>query len=236
MRGTAHRLRRHMAAHRRLWLAAALGLAGVVVLVGGALYFAGPGNSSIAIVPAARYDTRWTFRELQHQLDAGQVISVTVARNAQNQPSLLANVADGKVAAIDLSTNAADAATALVALGYRDLLTPDAWAAIDARNAASQAGAGDLLRNAMNVVFLVVMVGLLAILLLRMRSTGLLEIRRGQRFATIMPAAPAKAKAAKSAPASTVAVAAARGSSGDVRLADVAGCEEAKLELAEAIE
>src|SRR6185436_18992824 len=100
MRGTAQTLRRHMAAHRRLWLAAALGLAGVVVLVGGALYFAGPGNSSIAIVPAARYDTRWTFRELQHQLDAGQVISVTVARNAQNQPSLLANVADGKVAAI----------------------------------------------------------------------------------------------------------------------------------------
>lgn len=235
MRGYAYRLKRHMARHRRLWLAGSLAVAGLIVVVG-ALYFGAPDNSPIALSPPATYDARWSFRELQSQIDGGHVVSVTVAGNAQNQSSLLANTTDHKVAAIDLSTNAADAAAALVALGYRDLLTPAAWAAIDARTPSSTGGTSDMVRNAMNIGFLVVMLGLLAILLLRMRSSGLLEIRRGQRFATIMPASPANAKAAKAAPATSSVVAAATSSSGDVRLSDVAGCEEAKLELAEAIE
>jgi cell division protease FtsH len=221
-----------VAAHKRLSLAACLALAGLLA-VAGALYFAGPANSPITLAPPAHYDTRWSFRQLQTEIDAGQVASVTVARNAQNQPSLLATMSDNKVAAIDLSTNAADAAAALVALGYRDLLTPDAWAAIDASNTASSSGS-DMLRNFLNIAFLVVMLGLFAILLLRMRSSGLLEIRRGQRFATIMPAAVAKATKASAATSPTVV--SATTASGDVRLADVAGCEEAKLELAEAIE
>jgi len=219
-----------MARHRLLWLAAGLAVAGLVVVVG-ALYFGAPDNSPIALSPPAQYDARWSFRELQSQIDSGHVVSVTVAGNAQNQSSLLANTTDHKVAAIDLSTNAVDAAAALVALGYRDLLTPAAWAAIDARNTSSTGGTSDLVRNAMNIGFLVVMLGLLAIVLLRLRSSGLLEIRRGQRFATIMPASPAKATAATKPSIST-----ATSSSNDVRLSDVAGCEEAKLELAEAIE
>src|SRR3954470_12080181 len=235
MRGLISRLRRHMAGHKRLWLAAGLVIVGLVVVVG-AVYFTAPSNLPIAIAPAAHYDARWSFRELQTQIDGGHVASVTVARNAQNQPSLLAITSDGKAAAIALSANAADAAAALVALGYRDLLTPDAWSAIDARTAATAGGPADMVRNALNIGFLVVMVGLLAMLLLRMRSSGLLELRRSQRFATIMPAIPAKAKAGKASATTSTVVATATTSSGDVKLADVAGCEEAKLELAEAIE
>src|SRR6476619_4175805 len=205
MRGFAYRLRRHMVRHRRLWLAGGLAVAGLVV-VAGALYFGAPSNSPIALSPPAQYDARWSFRELQSQIDGGHVVSVTVAGNAQNQSSLLANTTDHKVAAIDLSTNAVDAAAALVALGYRDLLTPAAWAAIDARNASTTGGTSDVVRNALNIGFLVVMVGLLAIVFLRMRSSGLLEIRRGQRFATIMPATPAKAKTGKSSTATTSAL------------------------------
>lgn len=229
MRALLFRLKLHIAGHRRLWLAGALAVALLGVVVG-ALIFGSPANPPIAFSPAAHYDMRWSFRELQSQIDGGQVVSVTVARNAQNQPSLVARTNAGQFAAIDLSTNAVDAAAALVALGYRDLLTPEAWAAIDART-AGQSGAGDTLRNALNIGFLVVMVGLLAVLFLRMRSSGLLELRRGQRFATIMPGTSAKATAAANANVATATSAA-----GDVRLADVAGCEEAKLELAEAIE
>src|SRR4051794_5129836 len=235
MRGLISRLRRHMAGHKRLWLAAGLVIVGLVVVVG-AVYFTAPSNLPIAIAPPAHYDARWSFRELETQIDGGHVASVTVARNAQNQPSLLAITSDGKAAAIDLSTNAADAAAALVALGYRDLLTPDAWSAIDARTAATAGGPADMVRNALNIGFLVVMGALLAMLLLRMRSSGLLELRRSQRFATIMPAIPAKAKAGKASATTSPVVATAATSSGDVRLEDVAGCEEAKLELAEAIE
>ncbi len=96
MRGYAYRLKRHMARHRRLWLAGGLAVAGLVVVVG-ALYFGAPDNSPIALSPPAHYDARWSFRELQSQIDGGHVVSVTVAGNAQNQPSLLANTTDHQV-------------------------------------------------------------------------------------------------------------------------------------------
>jgi cell division protease FtsH len=230
MRVYWYRLKRPVARHRRLWIASAVAITAVVVIgVGLAVLSPAPAGNG-ANSAAAQYDMRWSFRQLEAQIDAGQVVSVTVAHNAQNQNSLLAKTSSGQLAAVDLSVSASDAAAALVALGYRDLLTPDAWSAIDTRAATSQ-GSGDLVHTLLNAGFLLMMLGILVVLVVRMRQSGLLELRRGTRFSTIMPQSTANAVGSMAASASSPI-----GNSSDVRLADVAGCEEAKLELAEAIE
>jgi cell division protease FtsH len=232
MRVLWFRLRRQIAGHSRRRLVGALTLAAIVV-AGVAIAFstpaapAGPAPSTTN----AHYDMRWSFRELEAQIQAGTVVSVTVTPSATGQGSLLAKASDGKVAAIDLTVSAGEGAAALVALGYRDLLTRDATAAIEARGQRPDPF-GDMVRSLLNLLFLIFVLALLGVLLVRMRASGLLEVRRGSRFATIMPKARASAEVATAAATAAVGI----GSSGQVRLDDVAGCEEAKLELAEPIE
>src|SRR5215213_8645524 len=134
------RIRRRIAAHPRVWLASALSVA-ILAICGAALAFsvgqaagtADPNNPSTA----AHYDVRWSFRELEAHIQSGAVLSVTVRQAAPGQNTLLAKGSDGNTAAIDSSVSVGEAAAALVTLGYRDLLTPEAAAAIDARNLGS---------------------------------------------------------------------------------------------------
>ena len=231
MRVFWYRLRRNIAEHRRLWIIGALSV--LALVIGASSLAPQPAPTTTSTTPAAtQYDVRWSFRQLEAQIQAGTVTSVTVARGEKSQASsLLATTRSGQTAAIDLSTSAADSAAALVALGYRDVLTREAVAAIDARN-APPAGEVDIVRAAINLIVVIVMLVVMVVLLLKMRSSGLLDIRRGSRFSTIMPTT---AKAVDPLNV-TAATAAPQGSAGEVRLADVAGCDEAKLELAEAIE
>jgi ATP-dependent metalloprotease FtsH len=216
----------------RRWAIGALLLA--VALVGGGVAIAHltapPGTRSV--VTATDYDGRWTLLELQDQIEAGRVNSVTVAVSEAGNRLLVAHAGDGRLFGINLTRTPAEAAAALLSLGYGDVLSGEARAAID----ASASGAGpDLLRTVINFGFLAVLVALFLMVVVRLRSSGLPGVgQQSRRFATIMPPAAQKADARVTEEAKAVESAA--GSARPVHLADVAGCDEAKLELAEAIE
>ena len=118
---------------------------------------------------------------------------------------------------------------ALANLGHGDLLTTEAWQAVKAARAAQGPGATEPLRTILAVVFPLALLAVLAILLMRVlgrQGSGTRDV--GSRFTTVLPAT-AKGDTATSAAAPD------RSSTG-VTLADVAGCDEAKLELTETIE
>lgn len=225
-------LRRRIRERPRRWAVAGI-LALVVITGAGALISqltAAPGSRTI--ITASDYDARWTLLELQAQIEAGEVSSVTVATSEAGARLMVARSRDGRTIGISLTVPPAEAAAALVSLGYGDVLSADARAAAGAAPAAT---GGDLLRTVVNLAFLGMIVGLFIMLLVRLRGSGVPGIgQHSRRFATIMPVAVEKAAGRSRAEAGVTD--SAGGSARAVHLADVAGCEEAKLELAEAIE
>ena len=232
MRQLWHLLRSSFTKYRRRWFIGALLLVAVAALGSMAWLEVQRPAADIELGPEATYASRWTLRELQEHIEAGEVSAVTVGRSPAGARVLLAVTQGEEFVAISLTGSIGDATGALASLGYADLLSQEARAAIDARSVPVPA---DPLRLLLNVGFLLLLVGLAVLLFVRLRTSGLSIGRRETRFATIMPAAVPRTSARGEAPAEA-AVRAPAGSGGDVYLADVAGCEEAKLELAEAIE
>ena len=235
MRDLWQSIRTHLARHRRRWLAA--GLVGLILLAGTGLVLSSTPAppADVELGAEVTYSTRWTMTELQDQIEAGQVSTITIARSPAGVRVLLARIAADDYVAINVSGNIGDAAAALASLGYGDLLSQGARAAIDTRGVTP--APADPLRMLLNIGFLVLLGGLAVLLFVRFRAAGVSGLgRRDGRFATIMPAALPKAGAPPVAHTTGATSKAPAGSSSDVYLADVAGCEEAKLELAEAIE
>ena len=231
MRNFWHSLRRTAEHHSRVTLAAGL-IAVALVAAGATWVISNPSRSAPLDLPTATASERWTLLELATRIDAGDVSAVTVGAGESGGRLLLAERNDGAYVAITLTGSVGDAAAALQTLGYDDLLTPLAHAAIDAR--ATSASGGDPLRNAISVALLVLLVGVAASFIYSARDRLPVFGRRGSRFSAIMPATPRPA--ASGLPVPGTAAAAPSGSSRPVHLADVAGCDEAKLELAEPIE
>jgi cell division protease FtsH len=218
-------------AHPRAWLAA--GLIAVVLLAGATWLAANPSRTTPATLPTATATERWTLLDLATQIDQGTVKQVTVGAGASGARILLAQLQDGQFVAITATGSVADAAAALQALGYGDLLTTSAQAAIGERQGT--ASASNPLQTLVSVAMLALLVVVGAAFLYTSRDRIPVLNRRSSRFATIMPSAQLTRR---SGPVGSTAVdrPAPTGSSGDVHLSDVAGCEEAKLELAEPIE
>jgi ATP-dependent metalloprotease FtsH len=235
MRNLISTLRRRVSEQPLLWIGAGLVL--VLIIIGGVGFVVAnqPPPPTAQPQPGVTYEARWSMGELQQQIEAGNVNRVTVAPAAAGGQLLLAITASGELIAVNVADSVGDAAAALISLGYGDLLTDQARAAAGARGVAA-AGA-DPLRMITNIAFLVVLGGLALLLVLRFRQGGgLLSLgRRESHFATIMPttdAPPAGRRFGSRRTPQPTSVPAAPG----VRLDDVAGCEEAKLELSEAIE
>ncbi len=210
-------------------------------------------GSSASGIPNFTYSTTWSLLDLQRHIGAGEVVAITAApagasasQSSVGQGSdqaLIAKTTDGQLVRIALTVTAGDAASALSRMGYGQLLTAEAWKAIqtgraDAATAGATSGTGgptDGLRSLLMLVVPILLVTLLMVFLLRMVGRVSPASREsGNKFRTIMP--PDKDTAAgvldpAAAPASSSAVAMPR-----VMLADVAGCDEAKLELTETIE
>jgi cell division protease FtsH len=235
MRAWGNSLRRYLAGSRRRWTLLALACACVAVVATLIFISAGRPSGAAMDLPAATATTRWSMPELAERIAGGDVASVTVGRSQAGTQALLALDRAGEYVAINLTGPVAEAAAALASLGYGDLLTREAWSVIESRAAA---GAADPLRNIVSVLFLVLLLIVAASMVWRLR--GNVPALRGRSFSTIMPAAVqargrrARAVTAPDAPAG--ARAAPGGSAIEVRLEDVAGCAEAKLELAEPIE
>ncbi len=230
MRGLRFRFQHWLTGRRRRWLAlGGLGAAAVVLLLGTLFVLAPPGGPGQPL-PSATATQRWTLRELAANIDSGEVALVTVGTNESGGQMLLAETRGGDYVGISVNDSPGQAAGALISLGYGDLLSPSAEAA--ARSASS--GGGDPLRSLISLLVLAAVLGVGIALIVRNRGQLPFMRARAGGFSTIMPG---PERPAAEAPAVAVEpLDAPDGSGGEVHLADVAGCEEAKLELAEAIE
>ena len=221
VRGTA-------AARRRPWAAALVAVAVVVAFAGATSLFLLRGTAPApagSTVPTFTFVEGWSLVELQRQVEAGEVTAITAAETtgASGQPTqtLLVRTKDGQVIPVDLTVTAGEAVAALTALGYSNLLT------IEAREVSRPVRP----ESGVNIIGIALPVGVLVITLLfvlRMSRRNGSGQRESSAFRTIMPAAQRPDGTAVPAVVDPLIVA--------VRLEDVAGCDEAKLELTETIE
>ncbi|MBA2720784.1 MAG: ATP-dependent zinc metalloprotease FtsH [Chloroflexi bacterium] len=212
---------------RRPRIALGASLVGAAILLGVAAVLAI--NGSTATSPAAPGFTvrdGWTLAELERRVAAGDVDAITAAAPTAAQPAgqILARLKTGQVFAIELTVSAADAVAALTALGHSGLLTTEATAI--ARPPAT-AAVSSLLTIGLPLLLLVVSVGIVWLLARRSRRSG----RDHTTFTTILPPDPTESVAEQAALVDGTAHHVPQ-----VALADVAGCDEAKLELTETIE
>jgi cell division protease FtsH len=204
--------------------AAGIVLAALIVALVGTTLLAAPRASDTPASgePTFTFRTGWTLVELQRHIEAGEVEAITAVQDDSGKPaSLLARTTDGQVIPIVLAVDAGQAVAAFIALGYDDLLTTEA-AGISRPTITGTAGP-NLLAILLPVFVLVLTLGL--VLRLSRRSGG--AQRDTSNFKTILP--PTAAEAADNETALD-------GLAPSVRLDDVAGCDEAKLELTETIE
>jgi cell division protease FtsH len=177
------------------------------------------------IPPAAVYSATWSLADLTRHADAGDVAAVTVPRSAAGEapaPAILvAKTRDGQLVRVDLTVDPGAAASALASLGHGDLLTADAWANV--RSPQAGAAPTDPLRTIVGWIIPFALIALLILVVNRMTRGG--GARESSSFMTILPRRRTDGAPAPDPDAIP-----------PVRLADVAGCEEAKLELTETIE
>jgi cell division protease FtsH len=222
----------------RLSLSLLVGVALILIGVGAVatLPKGSPQPIPVAAGPSFTYARAWSLLELQRHIEAGEVIAVTVPKPSPGQtaesPTMVAKTTEGQLVPIDLTIEAAAAADALASLGHASLLTSEAWAAV--RDLPAPATPSDPLRAVVGWIVPGLFLVLLAVFLFRVASRGgAVSRERTSTFVTILPTAE-QPRAAAEAGASDAPTAV--DDPNRVRLSDVAGCDEAKLELTEAIE
>ena len=182
-------------------------------------------GSTVANAPTFTFADGWSFPELQRHIEAGDVSAITAGKTTgiSGQPvdTLLVRTTDGQVVPVDLSVSPGEALSAIQILGYSNLLTTEA---MQVTGASSPEAGISIVGIVLPLTMLVLT--LFVVLRLARRSGG--SQREGSSFRTIMPS---EAAVDGSLPSPTLDPIGA-----DVRLSDVAGCDEAKLELTEAIE
>jgi len=179
----------------------------------------------VAASPSFTIRDGWTLADLERRIEAGDITAITATSPTAGTPTgeLLARTRDGQIVSIDLSVGAGEAASALNSLGFGHLLTSEAAALI--RPATTTTSPSPLV-ILLPFLLLVVTIGLVWRISRRSATSGL---NSASRFTTIMPADP-------NAPPVEVAPDGIAQGGTRVTLADVAGCDEAKVELTEAIE
>jgi cell division protease FtsH len=181
----------------------------------------------------ATYAGTWTLTELTQHADAHELAVVGLPKpgaDASGPAKLIAQTQDGRLFQVPMTVDPGFAAATLVSLGHGDLLSADAWAAIRASQGAV-AAPNDSVRTAIGFLLPIALISLLAVVVLRLLSRTSAANRESAGFLTILPrrAGPATGPEGGVGPVDPHATP-------TVRLDDVAGCEEAKLELTETIE
>jgi cell division protease FtsH len=209
-----------------------------VLTAGGSILVVGQSAPPAATAPSSgepgfTYSGTWSLLDLQRHVQAGGVAAITVAEATDEGSAghLLAKTSDGQLIRVSLAVDAGRAVSALSALGHGGLMTQEAWDAARAAQAPPAARV-DPLRAALTWLIPLGLIIFLVLFLRRMigRSGGGGRRDRRPAFTTIMPALAGDVGRGGSSATFT------SSSSLSVRLADVAGCDEAKLELTEAID
>ncbi|HET7029520.1 MAG TPA: AAA family ATPase [Candidatus Limnocylindrales bacterium] len=220
------------AVRRRPRTTAAAGLLGIVVVLaaGGAVaVISGAPAAPSHQTPTFTVRNGWTLAELEHRIESGDVDAISASPGTAASPAgeLVVRMKDGSVVTIDLSVGVGEAVSALNALGYGSLLTTEA---INATKPA--AAAANPISTIVTLIVPIALLTLTALFLLRMsRRTSLAGRDASSTFTTILPPDPAAPEADRAAVAKGSVQPVTR-----IALADVAGCDEAKLELTETIE
>jgi cell division protease FtsH len=201
----------------------------VMALILGLLFpkTASPATQTPAFTPAGA----WTLLDLQRHLEAGDVAAVTTTGEpGAPEAVMVAKTTDGTLVPIALGVDATEASRALAALGYEDALTAEAWASAQA--SPRLAATSDPVRSVVSMLLsalLIASIGILVWGLLRGGVPGIPGLpgrRRQASFAVVHPAPAASNTTSASGAAGPP----------NVRLDDVAGCDEAKHELTEVID
>ncbi|HKB28830.1 MAG TPA: AAA family ATPase, partial [Candidatus Limnocylindrales bacterium] len=209
---------------------AALSVAVLVAIALGGSLFLVSGQPPAVQAPSGQatftYAGGWSLAELQRHLEAGDItaISATSSSPAAGNPpdGLVVKTRDGQVVTINLSVSAGQAVTALSGLGYGGLLTTEALA-------VSRSTGTDGAPNPIAIILPLLMIAATIVLITRMsRRNGAPSRESSSGFSTIMPADPNSRPTGDAAKDATIRMVA--------TLDDVAGCDEAKLELTEAID
>jgi cell division protease FtsH len=225
----------------RRHMALTIGLAIATVVIAGGLSLAALSGAFNAPAPARvagtyTFSADWTLLDLERHIDAGEVATISLvsgtsgaavgsAGTAPNASTdvLAARTTSGQWVRVTLAVSPGDALVALRSLGFGRLIATDSVAQLPPTNgvAGSNSQSSDpfsgILQLAMLLVVLVVAVVLF-------RRNGMGSSKASGNYEVILPAD-------------------LHGLDGDtgsvarpVRFADVAGCDEAKLELTEVVE
>ncbi|HEX7491899.1 MAG TPA: AAA family ATPase [Candidatus Limnocylindrales bacterium] len=235
------RFGRRMRAMARRHMALTIGLAIATVVIAGGLSLAALSGAFNAPAPARAagtytFSADWTLLDLERHIDAGEVATISLVSgtsgaavgSAGTTPNastdvLAARTTSGQWVRVTLAVSPGDALVALRSLGFGRLIATDSVAQLPPTNglAGSNSQSSDpfsgILQLAMLLVVLVVAVVLF-------RRNGMGSSKASGNYEVILPAD-------------------LHGLDGDtgsvarpVRFADVAGCDEAKLELTEVVE
>ena len=218
--------------HPRLTIGVLVAIA--VAVIGLELTLLSPRTPTLAEPAAstATYAGTWTLTELTQHADADElaVVGLPKAGDSTGPARLVAQTKDGRLFQVPVTVDPGFAAGALATLGHGDLLTADAWTAVRSSQGAF-AAPSDPVRTVVGFILPIAVITLLGVVLLRFVSRNSAGKGESAGFLTILPrrASTAAGPEAGSGPADPNALP-------TVRLDDVAGCEEAKLELTETIE
>ncbi len=214
--------------------------AGALLIVVATIALTAPAQApadSAAKAPTFTYAQTWTLLELQRHADAGEIVAITAPTDSTTTGSatdpayLVAKTKDGQLVQVALTVTPADAVSALTGLGYGRLLTAETATAA----ALPPSSSGDTTRFLFAWLLPMILVGIAITVVLRMggRSRGRSD-GTGTLFGQTRPADKNRSRTTASNESATERLP--NPATGDVLLADVAGCDEAKLELTETIE
>jgi cell division protease FtsH len=214
-------------------------------LLSGSASTASPTPSPTPSSPTFTYAAQWDLLTLERHIESGDVLAISAtpatagtARGTTGTPAgLVAKTRAGQFVQISLSISTADAVSALHYLGYGPLLTTEALAAVSGATIIAPATPGSFGSTFFTLLPLLVLLFFGSWLLTRFVNrggSGSSPSFRSSTFHVVRPPEPAKAKAADGGSAESGGTP--EVSLPSVRLADVAGADEAKFELSQTIE
>jgi cell division protease FtsH len=223
----------------RRYIALTIGLAiAIVVIVGGFSLAAlsGAFNAPAPVAGTYTFSADWTLLDLERHIDAGEVATISLVSGTTGAPVngagtasnastdvLAARTTSGQWIRVTLAVSPSDALVALRSLGFGRLIATDSVAQLPPTNGVS--GSGSQSSDPLGGILQLVMLGtVLVVAVVLLRRNGMVGGQGSGNYQIVLPSD-------------------LHGLDGDtgsvarpVRFADVAGCDEAKLELTEVVE